>query len=63
MPAGLPQTMPGIAEESDGAMQHAPHPARQGIFFMQSLILLMKAVVSHRKHKCHRKRQVVELKK
>jgi len=26
--------MPGIAEESDGEMQHAPHPMRQGIDFV-----------------------------
>jgi hypothetical protein len=27
-PAGLPAGIPGIGEEIDGAMQHAPHPAR-----------------------------------
>ena len=26
--------MPGIADERDGAMQHAPQPIRHGIFFM-----------------------------
>jgi len=26
--------MPGIADESDGEMQHAPHPMRQGIDFV-----------------------------
>jgi oxygen-independent coproporphyrinogen-3 oxidase len=25
-PAGLPSGMPGMGEEIDGAMQHAPHP-------------------------------------
>jgi hypothetical protein len=25
-PAGFPWAMPGIGDESDGAMQHAPHP-------------------------------------
>jgi elongation factor P len=29
MPAGLPPGMPGIGEEIEGAMQHAPQPARQ----------------------------------
>jgi len=28
-PAGLPWGMPGIGEEIDGAVQHAPQPARQ----------------------------------
>jgi hypothetical protein len=27
-PAGLPCGMPGIGDEIDGAMQHAPHPTR-----------------------------------
>jgi hypothetical protein len=31
MPAGLPWGIPGIGEEIDGAMQHAPHCARQSI--------------------------------
>jgi hypothetical protein len=29
--AGLPFDMPGIGDEIDGAMQHAPHPSRQEI--------------------------------
>jgi hypothetical protein len=29
MLAGLPVGMPGIGELIDGAMQQAPHPARQ----------------------------------
>jgi len=33
-PAGLPPGIPGIGEESEGAMQHAPHPARQSILAM-----------------------------
>jgi hypothetical protein len=28
-PAGLPFGIPGIAEEIEGAMQHAPQPLRQ----------------------------------
>jgi hypothetical protein len=28
-PAGLPPSMPGMAEEIDGAMQQAPQPGRQ----------------------------------
>lgn len=31
MPAGLPEGMPGIGEEIDGAMQQAPQPLRQFI--------------------------------
>jgi hypothetical protein len=30
-PANLPPGMPGIGEEIEGAMQHAPQPARQFI--------------------------------
>jgi hypothetical protein len=26
--------MPGMAEEIDGAMQQAPHPARQGVWLV-----------------------------
>jgi hypothetical protein len=29
MPADLPRGMPGIGEEIEGAMQHAPQPGRQ----------------------------------
>jgi hypothetical protein len=29
--AGLPFIMPGMGDEIDGAMQHAPHPARHDI--------------------------------
>jgi len=28
-PAGLPFGMPGIGDEIDGTMQHAPQPTRQ----------------------------------
>ena len=31
-PAGLPFGMPGIGDDIDGAMQHAPQPGRQFIF-------------------------------
>ncbi len=31
MPAALPCGMPGIAEEIDKAIQHAPQPARHDI--------------------------------
>jgi hypothetical protein len=31
MPANLPCGMPGIGEEIEGAMQHAPQPERQSI--------------------------------
>jgi hypothetical protein len=30
--------MPGIADESEGAMQHAPQPDRQAIFFMGTIL-------------------------
>jgi hypothetical protein len=30
-PAGLPSGIPGIADEIDGAMQHAPQPTRHSI--------------------------------
>jgi hypothetical protein len=30
-PAGFPAGMPGIGEEMDGVMQHAPQPTRQVI--------------------------------
>mgnify|MGYP000630876003 CR=1 FL=1 len=32
-PAGLPFGMPGIGEVIEGAVQHAPHPARQLTLF------------------------------
>ena len=32
-PAGLPFGMPGIGEVIEGAVQHAPHPARQLTWF------------------------------
>lgn len=31
MPAGLPWGMPGIGDEIEGAMQHAPQPGRQSM--------------------------------
>jgi hypothetical protein len=30
--------MPGMAEEIEGAMQQAPHPERQSIDFIKSLV-------------------------
>jgi len=30
-PAGLPPAMPGIGDEIDGAIQHAPQPERQSV--------------------------------
>jgi len=30
-PAGLPKGMPGIGEDIEGAMQHAPQPGRQSM--------------------------------
>lgn len=30
-PAGLPSGMPGIGDEIDGAVQHAPHAGRQSM--------------------------------
>jgi hypothetical protein len=33
-PAGLPCGIPGMGDEIDGAMQHAPQPARQFMVFM-----------------------------
>jgi hypothetical protein len=33
-PAGLPFGMPGIGDEIEGAMQHAPQPARQDNLFI-----------------------------
>lgn len=41
-PAGLPFGIPGIGEVIEGAMQHAPHPARQ-------LILLVLADIGNRR--------------
>lgn len=32
-PAGLPWGMPGMGDVIDGAVQHAPHPARQLTWF------------------------------
>ena len=32
IPAGLPCGMPGIGDEMDGAMQHAPQPGRHSMF-------------------------------
>jgi hypothetical protein len=31
-PAGLPPGIPGISEDMEGAMQHAPHPILHSIF-------------------------------
>jgi hypothetical protein len=31
IPAGLPSGIPGIGDDKDGAIQHAPHPALQFI--------------------------------
>ena len=31
IPAGLPNGMPGMGEEMEGAMQHAPHPERHSM--------------------------------
>jgi elongation factor P len=31
MPAGLPCGIPGIGDEMEGAMQHAPQPGRQSM--------------------------------
>jgi hypothetical protein len=31
MPAGLPRGMPGIGDEIEGAMQHAPHVGRHSM--------------------------------
>jgi len=44
-PAGFPSGMPGIRDESDGAIQQAPHPLRQEIF---SFVAIMFIVVSVR---------------
>ena len=37
-PAGLPCGMPGMGEEIEGAMQHAPQPARQSIAAVYALL-------------------------
>jgi len=34
IPAGLPCSMPGIGEEIEGAMQHAPQLGRQSMIFL-----------------------------
>jgi oxygen-independent coproporphyrinogen-3 oxidase len=36
-PAGLPLGMPGIGEEIEGAMQHAPQPTRHSICVLSPL--------------------------
>ncbi len=42
-PADFPSGIPGIGEETDGAMQHAPQSARQSIFtFLRSGGLVMR---------------------
>jgi hypothetical protein len=38
MPAGLPCGIPGIGDEIEGAMQHAPHPERQSIQSAKRLV-------------------------
>jgi hypothetical protein len=37
MPAGFPCGMPGMDEDSEGAMQQAPQPARQSMCSGRSL--------------------------
>ncbi len=44
-PAGLPLGMPGIAEEILGAIQHAPQPRRQSIFYLLVITYLMRAPI------------------
>ena len=39
-PAGLPFGIPGIADEIDGAMQHAPQPGRHFIFHYSCMLLI-----------------------
>lgn len=39
-PAGLPLGMPGIADEIEGAMQHAPQPGRHDGVVSNSLIVI-----------------------
>jgi hypothetical protein len=51
MPAGFPEGISGMAEEIDGAMQHAPQPCRQSMdisLFFCSLSSCFKAGVSKR---------------
>jgi hypothetical protein len=42
-PAGLPSGMPGMGEEMDGAVQQAPHRARQfmGLLWMSGAALIV----------------------
>jgi len=40
-PADLPSGIPGKGDEIVGAMQHAPHPLRHGIFFIYNLYNLV----------------------
>jgi hypothetical protein len=43
-PAGFPEGISGMADEIDGAMQHAPQPARQSmVFFFQLVKRLLKS--------------------
>lgn len=46
MPAGFPKGIPGIGEEIEGAMQHAPQEARQFIAQADSKTMLAYWVVS-----------------
>ena len=38
-PAGLPSGIPGIGEEMDAAMQHAPHPGRHVMRAKKGVVL------------------------
>jgi hypothetical protein len=40
-PAGFPSGIPGIHDESDGAIQQAPHPVRQVIFSVTAILFMV----------------------
>jgi elongation factor P len=44
IPAGLPCGIPGIGEEIDGAMQHAPQPARHSMRALSPRSIATQAV-------------------
>ncbi|CAB0150676.1 hypothetical protein PSI9734_01119 [Pseudidiomarina piscicola] len=46
MPAGFPAGIPGIAEVIEGAMQHAPQPARQSTAYAMAIRSFLIALAS-----------------
>lgn len=52
VPPGLPFSMPGMREDIDGAIQHAPHPARHSKKLLCCLSLFIVALVFFRVINC-----------